>query len=171
MFCRSLVQLASLFIVASACHFVCAAAPASPTSSVEVANQFFVAMQAKDVDGLVKLTAPTKGLPDGAVKQTYEQMLSRATPVAKTETVAHLQTDIAAVVVFREHKRTALARIDLDPMYMVKRDGKWLVLHKLTKYGTKNQDLTEAELASFEKLGAWLKEQKPKLVEILKDSP
>ena len=50
---------------------------------------------------------------------------------------------------------------------VLRRDGKWLVLFKLTKFDRAYLELDNAALTNFKKLQAWFDEQKPKLQALL----
>jgi hypothetical protein len=90
------------------------------------------------------------------VRPYYQRAASRRGPTI----VAHLQLSDTAVVVFRE-SAPGIVPIDLDPAYLVLRDGRWLVLFKLTAFQRPYFKLTENESQQFEQLESWFDQQKP----------
>jgi hypothetical protein len=138
-----------------------AATPAESTADL------FAALAANDIDRAIALTAPVKGVPPEAVREYYQRLAEHAKKTATAQVVAHLVLEDSAVVVFREAGPGKNKIIDLDPAYLVRRDGKWLVLFKLTKFDRQYLELGDATLTNFKKLQAWFDEQKPKLQTLL----
>ena len=81
--------------------------------------------------------------------------------------VAHVELEDTAVVVFREGGPDKSRIIDLDPAYLVRHNGKWLALFKLTKFNRPYIEHDEAAILKLTKLQSWFDEQKPKLQALL----
>jgi hypothetical protein len=135
--------------------------PVDPTGA---AAAFFQAAAAKDVDRLVELTAPVAEAARPAVRAYSEKVAGRPAPAI----VAHLQLPKTAVVVFLD-KPLGTGPIDLDPAYLVRRDGRWLLLYRLTRFDREELELSDEERGEFQRLDAWFKTQKPMLQELLRN--
>jgi hypothetical protein len=144
-----------------------AAEEATAVTAAEATANLFAALGANDVDRAVAITAPVKGVPPEAVREYYQRLADHTKKVGTAQVVAHLVLANTAVVVFREGGPGKSKIVDLDPAYLVRRDGKWFVLFKLTKFDRPFTELDEAALANFKKLQEWFDEQKPKLQALL----
>lgn len=145
----------------------CASAQDAPqvrrvVTSVETMAVFFDAIAQKDIDHVIRLTAPVEGYPPDAIREFYEHIASR--PGLKT-IISHLELCETAVVVFNDNPN--IVQLDLDPAYLVRRDGKWLVLFKLTQFDRPCIKLTDTEKDQFQRLAKWYEEQKPGLKKLL----
>lgn len=71
-----------------------------------------------------------------------------------------------AVAAIRETKSNVSVSKDYDPIYLVKRDGKWRILPGISQYDTSriglDTGLDDAALKRFAGLSAWFKEFKKK---------
>jgi hypothetical protein len=145
------------------------AAGAEPDSLVEptaVVTAFFQAVAAKNVDRIVELTVPVDEAAKPAVRAYSERAAGRPTPAI----VSHLQLSKTAVVIFHENPNNNLT-VDLDPAYLVRRDGKWFVLYKLTRFDRPESRISDEERVEFERLAAWYERQKPDLQSLLRNRP
>jgi hypothetical protein len=111
------------------------------------------------------VTAPVKGVPTEEVFKYYQEMAEYPKKAGTPQVVAHLQLEEAAVVVLRVGGIGK--KIDLDPAYLVRRDGKWLVLFKFTRFDRPYLELDQKALANLKKLKEWFDAQKPKLQALL----
>ena len=142
------------------------AAGAEPDSLAEptaAAAAFFQAVAAKNVDRIVELTVPVDEAAQPAVRAYSERAAGRPAPAI----VSHLQLSKTAVVIFRENPNDNLP-LDLDPAYLVRRDGKWFVLYKLTRFDRPEFRISDEERAEFQRLAAWYEAQKTNLQEMLR---
>jgi hypothetical protein len=144
-----------------------AAENAAATTAAEATAELFVALAASDIDRAVAMTAPVQGVPPEAVRDYYRRLAEHTKKNGQAQVVAHLVVEDTAVVVFREGGPGKSTIVDLDPAYLVRRDGKWLVLFKFTKFDRPYLELDGAALTRFKKLEAWFDEQKPKLQALL----
>lgn len=134
-------------------------------SPVEVVERIFRFAELGKIEDAMRLTATFPAVPREVLVQDYIEFVEsrRTTP----RTVAHLQLQDVAVVILNDLAPTK-TRIDLDPAYLIRIDGAWLVLPKWTKCDRKQFEFDEPTLQRFAKLKAWFKSQKPELVELLR---
>lgn len=144
-----------------------AAEDAAVLTAAEATADLFAALAANDIDRAIARTAPIKGAPLPTVREYYERLAEHTKKTGPVQVVAHLMLGDTAVVVFREGGTGNSKIIDLDPAYLVRHDGEWLVLFKLTKFDRPYIELDEATLTNFKKLQAWFDEQKPRLQALL----
>jgi len=144
-----------------------AAEDAPAATAAEATADLFAALAANDVDRAAAMTAPVKGVPPEAVREYYQRMAEHTKKAGTPQVAAHLQLEDAAVVVFREGGSGKGKIVDLDPAYLIRRDGKWLVLFKLTSFDRPYLELDERALANLKRLQEWFDAQKPKLQALL----
>lgn len=144
-----------------------AADETTPATAAEATADLFAALTANDIDRAVALTAPVKGMAPEPIREYYQRLAEHTKKNGAAKVIAHLQLQDTAVVVFREGGPGKDRIIDLDPAFVVRRDGKWLVLFKLTKFDRPYLELDEAALPNFKKLQAWFDERKPRLQALL----
>lgn len=143
-----------------------AAQPEAEAEPTGVTKAFFQAIKAKNFDRAVALTAPVAEDRKATVRPYYEKMAGRSEP----SLVAHLQLPQTAVVVFVD-KKVGPGPLDIDPAYLVRRDGKRLVLFKLTRFDREYFALSDKEKAEFQRLEAWFEQQQPALQKLLQEKP
>jgi hypothetical protein len=144
-----------------------AADAATAQTGAEATADLFAALATNDIDRAVALTAPVKGMPPEAVREYYQRLAEHTKTTGAAQVVAHLQLQDTAIVAFREGGPGEGKIVDLDPAFVVRRDGKWLVLFKLTRFDRPYIELDEATLSNFKKLQVWFDEQKPKFQALL----
>jgi sulfite reductase alpha subunit-like flavoprotein len=128
---------------------------AEPTG---VMKAFFQAIKAKNLDRAEALTAPVDEGRKATIRPYYQKMAGRSEP----SLIAHHQLSRTAVVVIAD-KQAVGGPLDLDPAYLVHRDGKWLVLFKLTRFDRDYLPLSDEEKKEFQRLEVWYEQQKPVL--------
>jgi len=159
---RTIFRLCLMVVASSAAG----AEPDSLAEPTAAATAFFQAVAAKNVDRIVELTVPV----DEAAKPTVRAYSERAAGRPAPAIVSHLQLSKTAVVIFRENADDAVT-VDLDPAYLVRRDGKWFVLYKLTRFDRPEVRISDEERAEFQRLAAWYEGQKADLQKLLRNRP
>lgn len=135
----------------------------------EAAAAFFAALKAGDVDRAAAMTVPMKeGIPRDAVREYYLRISAFIKRAGVPQIVAHLRLEETSVVIFREGGPGKERTIDLDPAYLVRQEGKWLVVFQLTEFDRPYHSFDDATMRDFAKLQEWYKSQKPVLKEVLK---
>jgi hypothetical protein len=138
---------------------------AAPATAAEATADLFLAWAANDIDRAVALTAPVKDVPPEAVREYYQRMVELTKKNGVPQVIAHLVLGDTAVVVVNDNGPGKA--FDLDPAYLVRRDGKWLVLFKLTRFDRPYFKFDDARLNNFKMLRAWYEEQEPRIRSLL----
>jgi hypothetical protein len=169
--CICLAPTISLVIVATGAGQVetneSLVTPASPVNTV---HHFFGALVSGKVDEAIKLTAPVKSSASAMVRERYNQFVNVAKSAEKPVIVGHLALRDAALVVIWENQRPNRV-IDLDPVYLVRKDDQWLVLFNASNLDDLSRPYLEIDATSrtqLEKLGKWFDEQKPTMQSMLR---
>jgi hypothetical protein len=120
-----------------------------------VLDEFFTALKEGDADNAIEFVA-TFGKPnDRLLRERLKRLAERRT----VPTVLDLrETDRAAVAVVVE--ASTPTRKDIDPIYLIQRQGRFLVMPGLSRYRGGIVELTDEEEGDFQALEAWYNEQK-----------
>jgi len=106
-------------------------------------------------------------------RQFYQRELERiATAMAdgyRPVLVASMQLDDCAAVVFEDDspRRT---RVDLDPAYFLRRNGRWMIMPEVARFDGQWDDLTTAQADNFEALQSWFKDSKRTMSKMVDES-
>jgi hypothetical protein len=143
--------------------------PGTPMTAPELLARFFAAIEAGDVDAVLALTDAVEGVPEEALRDSCQWVLESPGRPVRREIVAHLQLEDVAIVIFEEVKKESPV-IDLDPAYLIRRDGAWRVLFGLTKYEGRHFRFSEQTTQRFRQLEEWYGQQKSALRKMLRDA-
>ena len=134
--------------------------PGAPGAAL---TAYYQALKSGDTEAASKLTASFKSIPAGYLEK-YTAKYAEGAKAGKLVIVlvpgaSKVERD-CAVVVFKDGDKE---RPDYDPAYLLKQDGAWKVLLKLTQWDHRAFDLTADQKTRFAALEQWFDKEKDRL--------
>jgi hypothetical protein len=142
--------------------------PATALTAAEATAAFFEAVHTGDIDRAIALTAPMRDdIPELRVREFYQVVSRHTNRLGRPEVVAHMRLDDTAVVVFREPQPEG-GGFELNPAYIVRQGGRWLVTYKLTQFDEGFHEFDDETMADFRALREWYRSQEKMIREMIK---
>jgi hypothetical protein len=140
---------------------------AGPLTAAEATAAFFEAVHTGDIDRAIAMTAPMpEDIPELRVREFYQVVSRHTNRLGRPEVVAHMRLDDAAVVVFCEPQPEG-GGFELNPAYVARQDGRWLVTYKLTQFDEGFHEFDDETMADFRTLRTWYDGQEKVIREML----
>ena len=123
-----------------------------------VAKRYLKARFDKDVETAMALTAEFPKVSKEKLKEKYAQPDDALVAALRPKTApevrnAKVDGDLAVVVCLEKPT-------DPDPVYMIQQEGSWRVLPEITIFNRTEYGFSADQLARFQELEKWYKEQK-----------
>jgi hypothetical protein len=128
----------------------------------ETLTAFKKAAKAKDLEATWKHAAKFKGLPDQVNEQLKGEVQDFIDLRARGwdfEIMEEKIDDDCAVIIINESKKEGRKSFDIDPVYLIKQDGAWMVFPHLTNWEIAEQ-VAKDKVESYKKLEEWYKTRK-----------
>ncbi len=105
-------------------------------------------------------------IPELRIREFYQVVSRHTNRLGRPEVIAHMRLDDAAVVVFREPQPEG-GGFELNPAYIVRQDGRWLVTYKLTQFDEGFHEFDDETMDNFRTLRKWYDAQKKVIREMM----
>ena len=139
---------------------------AARQSPQAVASSFFSALRRNKTDEAGRLIAVFPKVPGDFMKRRIEVMASRMSAGRwDSQVISGRAVGGAAVVIINEGLKSGQQAFDIDPVYLIRQKESWRILPKLTRYNRPYFEFSERQIAEFQQLEKWYKEQKAGLIE------
>ena len=133
-----------------------ATAPATNETALnpmDVVEQFISELQDGDVDGARGLVFDFGHHNDPMLRDRLKRLAASKWPAHTRESMEKPHTAVVAIVEQKEEP-------DFDPVFLIKREGRYFVMPGISKYRGGIAKPTDEEMAEFDALRAWFKERK-----------
>ena len=139
-----------------------AESPQTPADAVRVLDKAF---KAKDAKAAMALMLKLKKVKDkdtsGYLKDRIRRHIENAARGLSVEPVSTRIEMDCAVVIAKDIKSSG--KFDYDPFYLIKHDGSWCVMPRLTQYNLPYVGMGDAQLKRFVELEKWYDVEADKL--------
>lgn len=140
-------------------------------SAIEAVRQFRNALKDGDMKRAREMIAPMTEMPNQEmINRELEEDLQRfmdsfSSGQSDFEVLDAKESGDFAVVIVKENLKRGNRAFDIDPLYLIRRDGQWKLLAELTEYNQPIHGLNATQLDEYKILEKWFEVREEKLRE------